>query len=377
VKDNYAFTVHILQKGYNMGLSCGLVGLPSSGKTVIFNAITAAGVSSNNGSQMNRAVVYIPDHRLNRLTEIYRPQKMIPATLEVVDIPGLKVDPQRNGHGFRLLGYIKDAEVLIHVVRCFEDGNIPFESETIDPVRDIETVDLELMVADSNTLENKIKSLAKKVRAGDKDAIRDTANCEKVHTAIQQGTPARRQNLSVQELASIRECNLTSLKPVLYIANIKSIEEADNCHVKALERIASDEGVEAIIVCGKDEADINQLSLDERQEFLRELGLKESSIERLLSVAYRMLGLINFFTTGEDEVRAWTCQKDDKAPVAAGKIHTDMEKGFIRMEVIRYEDLIEFGSEAAISKAGRQHLEGRDYEVQDGDIVAVRFSRRR
>jgi len=357
-----------------VGLSCGLVGLPSSGKTVIFNAITAAGVSSYNGSEMNQAVVYVPDQRLNRLAEMYRPQKVVPATLEVVDIPGLKADPQRDGHGSRLLGYIKDAEALLHVVRCFEDGSIPSEYETIDPVRDIETVDLELMVADSNTLENKIKHLAKKIRSGDKDAIRDTANCQKVYTAIQQGTPARRQNLSVQELASIRECNLASLKPVLYIANIKSIEDADNRHVKALERIAGDEGAEAIVVCGKDEADISQLILDERQEFLQELGLKESSMERLLSAAYRMLGLINFFTTGEDEVRAWTCRKEDKAPVAAGKIHTDMENGFIRMEVIRYEDLMELGSEAAVSKAGRQRLEGRDYEVQDGDIVAVRFN---
>ncbi|MFC1871104.1 redox-regulated ATPase YchF [Chloroflexota bacterium] len=358
-----------------MGLSCGLVGLPSSGKTVIFNAITAAGVSGYSGSEMNRAVVYVPDQRLTRLAEIYRPQKVVPATLEVVDIPGLKVGAQISGRGSSLLGHIKDVEAFLHVVRCFEDGSIPFEYETIDPVRDIETVDLELMVADSNTLDNKIKRLAKRVRAGDKDAIRDTASCEKVYTAIQQGTPARKQNLSAQELAGILECNLATLKPVLYIANIKSIEEADNRHVKALERIASDEGSESIIVCGKDEADISQLPLDEQQEFLQELGLKESSMERLLGAAYRMLGLINFFTTGEDEVRAWTCRKDDKAPVAAGKIHTDMEKGFIRMEVFRYEDLMELGNEVAISKAGRQRLEGRDYQVQDGDIVAVRFNR--
>ncbi|MFC1900770.1 redox-regulated ATPase YchF [Chloroflexota bacterium] len=357
-----------------MGLSCGLIGLPSCGKTVIFNAITTAGVSCYNGSEMNRAVVYVPDQRLNRLTEIYRPEKVVPATLEVLDISGIRVDPQRNGHGFKLLGYIKDVEVLLHVVRCFEDGNIPFEYETIDPLRDIETVDLELMVADSSTLENKIKRLAKKVRAGDKDAVRDTANCEKVCSAIQEGIPARKQNLSVQELASIRECNLASLKPVLYIANIKSMDDADNKHVKALEQIADDEGTEAIIVCGKDEADISQLSLDERQEYLRALGLKESSMERLLGAAYRKLGLISFFTTGEDEVRAWTCRDEDKAPVAAAKIHTDMEKGFIRMEVIRYEDLMELGSEEAISRAGRQHLEGRDYKVQDGDIVAVRFN---
>ncbi len=358
-----------------MGLSCGLVGLPSCGKTVIFNAITAAGVSSYNGSEMNRAVVYVPDQRLNRLTEIYKPQKVVPATLEVVDISGIKVSSQGNEHGFKLLGYIKDVEALLHVVRCFEDGSVPFEHETIDPVRDIETVDLELMVADSNTLLNKINRLAKKVRAGDKDAIRDTTNCEKVYAAIQQGTPARKQDLSFQELASIRECNLASLKPVLYVANIKSIEDAENRHVKALERIASAEGSEVIVVCGKDEADISQLGIDERQEFLKELGLKESSMERLISSAYRMLGLINFFTTGEDEVRAWTCSKEEKAPVAAGKIHTDMEKGFIRMEVFRYEDLLELGSEAAIAKAGRQRLEGRDYKVQDGDIVAVRFNR--
>ena len=358
-----------------MGLSCGLVGLPSCGKTVIFNAITAAGVSSYNGSEMNRAVVYVPDQCLNRLAEMYRPQKVVPATLEVVDIPGLKASPQGNGYGLRLLGHIKDVEALLHVVRCFEDGSIPFEYETIDPVRDIETVDLELMAADCTTLENKIKRLAKKARAGDEDAIRDTANCEKVYAAIQQGIPARKQNLSVQELDSIRECNLVSLKPVLYIANIESIEDADNCYVKALERIAGDENAEAIVVCGKDEADISHLELDEQQEFLRELGLEESSMERLLVAAYKMLGLTNFFTTGEDEVRAWTCWKGDKAPVAAGKIHTDMERGFIRMEVIRYEDLMELGSEAAAAKEGRQFLQGRDYAVQDGDIVAVRFNR--
>jgi GTP-binding protein YchF len=357
-----------------MGLSCGLVGLPSSGKTVIFNAITAAGVSSYDSSEMNRAIVSMPDQRLDRLAEIYRPQKVVPSTLEIVDIPGLKTRPQGNGHGSGSLSYIKDVEALLHVVRCFEDDNVPFDYETIDPVRDTETVDLELMVADSNTLDNKIKRLAKKVRAGDKEAIRDTVNCEKVYSAIQQGTPARKQNLSIQELASIRECNLVSLKPVLYIANIKSIEDADNRHVKALERIAGDEGAEAIVVCGKDEADISLLTPFERKEFLEELGLKESSMERLIGAAYRMLGLINFFTTGEDEVRAWTCRKADKAPVAAGKIHTDMEKGFIRMEVFRYKDLIELGSEAAIAKAGRQRLEGREYEVRDGDIVAVRFS---
>ncbi len=357
-----------------MGLSCGLVGLPSCGKTVIFNAITAAGVSGFNGPEMNRAVVNVPDQRLEKLVEMYHPHKVVPATLEVVDIHGLKASPEGDEHGSRLLGHIKHAEALLHVVRCFEDGGIPFECGAIDPVGDYETIDLELMTADSVTLENKIKRLAKRVRAGDKDAIRETANCEKVYSAVQQSIPARKQNLNAQELASIRECNLVSLKPVLHIANVKSMEDANNRHVTALRQIARAEGAEMIIICGRDEADISQLQPNEQQEFLQDLGLQESSMERLLRAAYKMLGVVNFFTTGEDEVRAWTCRKGDKAPAAAGKIHTDMERGFIRMEVIRYEDLVELGSEVAVAKAGRQYIEGREYEIHDGDIVTVLFN---
>ncbi len=354
-----------------MSLGCGLIGLPYSGKTTIFNAITAAGVSSFDGSEMNRAVVSMPDRRIERLVEMYHPRKTIPATLEVVDIPGIK---QKSDRSSRLLGHIKDVDALLHVVRCFDDPSVLFEYDTIDPARDVETVDIELMVADSTTLENKIVRLEKKVRAGDKDAIREAADCEKVRNAIQEGIPARKQGLTEKEIASIWECNLVSIKPILYIANIKSVEEADNQYVKTLQTIAAEEGAEVVTVCGKDEADISQLDQSDREEFLKELGLKESSLERLLGAAFKRLGLINFFTVGEDEVRAWTCKKDDKAPVAAGKIHTDMEKGFIRMEVFTYDDLMEFGSEAAIAKAGRQRLEGREYTVQDGDIVMVRFN---
>ncbi len=356
-----------------MGLSCGLVGLPSCGKTVIFNAITASGVSSYNGSEMNRAIINIPDQRIDKLADMYRPQKTVPAALDVVDIPGLK---RGERHSLRLLGHIKDVEALLHVVRCFEDDQVPLDHDRVDPVWDVDTVNLELMPADSNTLLNKINRLAKRVRAGDKDAIRDVSNCEKVYAAIQEGIPARKQNLNAQELASIRECNLVSLKPVLYIANVKSMEDAGNSHVSALREIAHSEGAEVIIICGKDEADITQFGINEQQEFLKDLGLKESSVERLLLAAYGMLGLISFFTVGEDEVRAWTCRRGDKAPVAAGKIHTDMEKGFIRMEVINYDDLIELGSEAGVARAGRQRIEGREYEVQNGDIVAVRFNRK-
>jgi len=358
-----------------MGLSCGLIGLPSCGKTTIFNAITAAGASSYGATEMNQATVSIPDQRINKLVEMYHPVKTVPASLEIVDIPGLKAGTQGTSRVAKLLGYIKNVEALLHVVRCFEDPSVPFEYETISPVRDLETVDLELMAVDSVTLDNKIIRLAKKVKAGDKDALREEADCAKVRDGIQQGIPARDQKLTPHEIASVQECNLVSLKPVLYIANIKSAADLNNRHVATLKQRAQTEGTEVITIFGRDEAEIAQLKPEERLDFLKDLGLAESSMERLLHSAYRMLGYISFFTVGPDEVRAWTCQKGDKAPTAAGKIHTDMEKGFIRMEVFRYEDLMEQGSEAAIAKAGKKRMEGRDYEVQDGDIVLVLFNK--
>jgi ribosome-binding ATPase len=358
-----------------MGLNCGLIGLPSCGKTIIYNAITAAEVSVYGGTEMNRAAVNVPDPRIQSLVKMYNPHKVVPATLEVVDIPGLKAGSTGGeGHGIKLLGHVKDVDALLHVVRCFEDENIPFEYEKIDPRRDVETVDLELIVADSQTLQNKIKRLSKKVRVGDKDASREVADCEKVRAGLENGVPTRKQNLNNHELASVRECNLVSLKPILYVANIKSIEDVKNRHVKTLQTISADDGSEMIAICGRDEAEVSQLEPEDQQEFLKELGLQESSIERLIRAAYRMLGLVNFFTAGPKEVHVWTCCKGDKAPNAAGKIHTDMEKGFIRMEVIKYEDLIELGSEAAAAKAGKQRIEGKAYEIQDGDVVVVRFN---
>jgi GTP-binding protein YchF len=305
---------------------------------------------------------------------MYQPLKTGYAALEVVDIPGLKADPNGNGRSSKLLASIKDVDALLHIVRCFDDAGIPFEFASIDPRRDVELIDLEMMLADSTTLENKINRLAKKARSGDKDAIRESEHCLKVLAGLQQGTPVRRQQLSPAELASIRECNLVSQKPVLYVANLKSPADAANGHMAALTALAQAENAEVITICGRDEADISQLDPLERVLFLNELGLNESSMERLLSAAYRLLGLVNFFTTGEDEVRAWTCRRGDKAPVAAGKIHTAMETGFIRMEVTRYDDLVELGSEAAVAKAGRQRVESREYEVQDGDIVSVLFN---
>ena len=358
-----------------MGLSCGLIGLPACGKTVIFNAITAANAASYGGSEMNRAVVHLPDQRLTRLAEMYHPAKVTPATLEVVDIPGFTVDSQGSGRSSRLLGYIKDVEVLLHVIACFNGDQSTAEQDAKQAVRDIETVELELLTADSIPLENKKRRLEKKVRAGDKDAVTETAICDKIQASIQQGIPARKQNLSAREIASVFDCNLVSLKPVIYIANIRSAEDINSPRVAALKTYAQAEGAEVITVCGKDEAEVSQLAPAERQDFLLALGLKESSMERLLHVAYRALGLCTFFTTGEDEVRAWTFRKGDKAPVAAGKIHSDMEKGFIRMEVIPYETLIELGSEVAVARMGRKRIESREYVVQDGDIVMVLFNK--
>jgi hypothetical protein len=292
----------------------------------------------------------------------------------VVDIPGLTAgSTAADGRGAKLLGHLKDVDALLHVVRCFEDQSVPFAYDTVGPARDVETIDLEMMVFDSLPLDNKINRLAKKART-DADVARQVADCQKVKAALDQGIPARRQNLSPQELANIRECHLVSLKPVLYVANIKSMDDIGNRHVKALQGIADAEGAQMVAVCGRDEAEISRLDPAERPEFLAALGLQESSMERLLRAANRMLGLVNFFTAGPKEVHVWTCHRGDKAPVAAGKIHTDMEEGFIRMEVIHCEDLVKLGSEAAVAKAGKQRVEGRAYEVQDGDVVVVLFN---
>lgn len=359
-----------------MSLTCGMVGLASSGKTTIYNAITAAGVASFDGAEAHTAVISVPDLRLEALANIYHPVKIVPAQMKVVDIPGLGAGAvEKTGRGSKLLQHIKDVDTLLHVVRCFTPAGATSPDETINPTSDVETIDLEMMVADTKTLQNKLDRLSKKVKSGEKSAIQENADCEKINKRLGEGVPVRRQNLSEREMTAIYECNLLSAKPVLYIANIASPEDNRNPRIKDLETFAQVEGSEVITVFGRDEADIAQLKPEERGEFLAELGLKESSMARLLGAAYRKLGLVTFFTVGPDEVRAWTCRRGDKSPVASGKIHTDMEKGFIRMEVIDYRDLLELGSEAAVVKSGKQRIEGKTYEVQEGDVVVVRFSK--
>ena len=358
-------------------MKTGLIGVPQCGKTTIFSAITAAGAEGY-ATAPNRAVVTVPDPRIDALVALYHPPKVVPATLEVVDIPGLPAGATAaEGRGTRLLSHLKEADALLHVVRCFADPNVPFVHETIDPARDVEAIDLEMMVADSRTLARKIERLGKRVKAGDKDAIRESATCEKVLSGLNDGIPARRQGLTPQARRDVLDCNLVSLKPVLYVANVNSVEEFENEHVQKLREIAAADGAEVIAISGRDEAEVAGLPPAERDELLELLGLESPAISRLIRAAYRTLGLVTFFTAGPNEVHAWTCRAGATAPAAAGKIHSDMEKGFIRMEVIRVEDLLALGGETAAIKAGKRRIVGKDYEVQDGDVVVVRFSPRR
>jgi GTP-binding protein YchF len=353
-----------------MALRCGLIGLPGCGKTTIYNAMTSAGAATFDATEAHRATVAVPDPRVAALVRLYSPAKISPSTVEMVDIPGLSEgSTAEGGRGSRLLTHIKEADTLIHVVRCFSSSVGP-----TTPVHDTEIVDLELMVADAQTLDRKIERIGRRAASGDKVATRETTDCRRVLAALHDGIPARRLDLGEQERASVLECNLLSLKPVLYVANVEKPSELDGADVAALRRVASDERAEVVAVCGREEAEISELEPGERAPFLAELGLAELSIERLIHAAYRELDLVDFFTAGEREVHVWTCRRGDKAPAAAGKIHSDMERGFIRMEVISCDDLLSYGAEAAAAKAGKRRLEGKEYEVQDGDVVVVRFS---
>ena len=353
-----------------MPLRCGLIGRPQCGKTTVFNAITSAHASMFDAAETHRATVAIPDPRVRALVDLYQPAKISPSTIDLVDIPGLEEGATaEGGRGSRLLTHIKESDMLIHVVRCFESAE-----GAPDAVHDVEMVDLELMAADAQTLERKLLRIAKRAKSGDKDAVREAEDCQRVLDRLHEGIPARRQELTQTELSSVFECTLMSLKPVLYVANVAGSDDLESGQVQALRSMGEQEGSETVAICGSDEADISELPEEERADFLKELGLHGPSVERVIHAAYRELGLVDFFTAGPREVHVWTCRRGSTAPQAAGKIHTDMERGFIRMEVIAYEDLIEHGSEEAAAKAGLRRLEGKDYVIQDGDVVVVRFS---
>ena len=354
-----------------MALRCGLVGVPGCGKTTVFNAVTAAGASVFDGAEMHRATVEVPDPRVRQLVDLFQPKKIVPSTLDIVDIPGLEEgSTAEGGRGSRLLTHVKEADVLIHVVRCFDapTGAAP------DPIHDVELLDLELMAADAQTLEKKIARRAKRARAGDKDAVREVEDCRRVLDRLHEGIPARRQELTPQERGSVFECTLVSLKPVLYVANVSHGESLDGPFVRALADPAGQDGAEVVAISGSDEAEISELPAEDRGEFLAELGLGKPAAARVIHAAYRELDLVDFFTAGEREVHVWTCREGDPAPVAAGRIHTEMKAGFIRLEVIPYDAMIEHGGEQQAIGAGARRLEGKDYRIQDGDVVVVRFS---
>ncbi|MFI3294790.1 MAG: redox-regulated ATPase YchF [Rikenellaceae bacterium] len=365
-----------------MALQCGIVGLPNVGKSTLFNSLSSAKAQAANFPfctiDPNVGVITVPDERLIKLASIDKPKKIIPTTIEIVDIAGLvKGASKGEGLGNKFLGNIRETNAIIHVLRCFEDSNITHVDGSVDPVRDKEIIDTELQLKDLETVESRISKTHKQASAGDKAAQKMVEVLRRLQEALVQGKSARTVEFDSAEQESLcaELCLLTS-KPVLYVCNVDESSAVEgNEHTKAVAEAVKDENAGVLIIAAAIEADIAQLdSYEERQEFLQDLGLSESGVSRLIKAAYALLELETYFTTGVQETHAWTYTKGSKAPQAAGVIHSDFERGFIRAEVIKYEDYISYGSEAAIRDAGKLAVEGKEYVVQDGDIMHFRFN---
>ena len=365
-----------------MALKCGIVGLPNVGKSTLFNCLSSAKAQAANFPfctiEPNVGVITVPDERLTKLAELVHPGRIVPATCEIVDIAGLvKGASKGEGLGNKFLGNIRETDAIIHVLRCFEDENITHVDGSIDPVRDKEIIDTELQLKDLETIESRLGKQQKAAAAGNKEAKIETAVLEAYKAVLEQGKNARTVTFeSKDEQDAARNLFLLTAKPVLYVCNVDEASAKEgNEFTKRIEALAAEEGAESMVIAAKTEEDIAELeSYEDKQLFLSELGLEESGVNRLIKKAYSLLNLETFITAGEMEVKAWTYHKGWKAPQCAGVIHTDFEKGFIRAEVIKYEDHIQYGSEAAVRDAGKMGIEGKDYVVQDGDIMHFRFN---